>query len=124
MTWLRCHQACCRDKLAIDPARGCFRTPASATTYPETLGLPQVTAEHLRMLREAATFMAPSKVELDGHMPVVLRYIAKLTINPAIAHGLAHEIGSISWRTSCCGGRSISGPNRSSCSRPGSSPSV
>ncbi len=38
----------------------------------------------------------------------VLRYIAKLTINPAIAHGLAHEIGSIEpgkladivlWRT-------------------------
>ncbi|MFE3072991.1 amidohydrolase family protein, partial [Streptomyces sp. NPDC059247] len=25
----------------------------------------------------------------------VLRYVAKLTINPAIAHGLAHEIGSI-----------------------------
>ena len=25
----------------------------------------------------------------------VLRYIAKLTINPAIAHGLAHEIGSL-----------------------------
>ncbi|MEU2236273.1 amidohydrolase family protein, partial [Streptomyces vietnamensis] len=25
----------------------------------------------------------------------VLRYMAKLTINPAIAHGLAHEIGSI-----------------------------
>jgi urease subunit alpha len=25
----------------------------------------------------------------------VLRYIAKLTLNPAIAHGLAHEIGSI-----------------------------
>ncbi|MDK0522453.1 urease subunit alpha [Streptomyces sp. ML-6] len=25
----------------------------------------------------------------------VLRYIAKLTINPAIAHGLAHEVGSI-----------------------------
>ncbi|QMU80164.1 urease subunit alpha [Streptacidiphilus sp. PB12-B1b] len=38
----------------------------------------------------------------------VLRYIAKLTINPAIAHGLAHEIGSLEpgkladivlWRT-------------------------
>nr|AQT38737.1 UreC [Streptomyces sp.] len=29
----------------------------------------------------------------------VLRYIAKLTINPAIAHGLAHEIGSIeTWK--------------------------
>ena len=26
----------------------------------------------------------------------VLRYIAKLTINPAIAHGLSHEVGSIS----------------------------
>ena len=25
----------------------------------------------------------------------VLRYMAKLTINPAIAHGLAHEIGSV-----------------------------
>ncbi|KOV31736.1 urease subunit alpha [Streptomyces sp. XY431] len=25
----------------------------------------------------------------------VLRYIAKLTINPAVAHGLAHEVGSI-----------------------------
>ncbi|MFB9607524.1 urease subunit alpha, partial [Streptomyces roseofulvus] len=25
----------------------------------------------------------------------VLRYLAKLTINPAIAHGLAHEIGSV-----------------------------
>ncbi|MFI9272331.1 urease subunit alpha [Kitasatospora sp. NPDC052896] len=25
----------------------------------------------------------------------VLRYVAKLTINPAIAHGLAHEVGSI-----------------------------
>ena len=25
----------------------------------------------------------------------VMRYIAKLTVNPAIAHGLAHEVGSI-----------------------------
>lgn len=32
------------------------------------LGLPQVTADHLRMLREAATFMALNKVELDGHI--------------------------------------------------------
>ncbi|WP_234536310.1 urease subunit alpha [Streptomyces shenzhenensis] len=32
----------------------------------------------------------------DGHdNERVLRYLAKLTINPAIAHGLAHEIGSI-----------------------------
>ncbi|MQS11199.1 hypothetical protein F7Q99_02575 [Streptomyces kaniharaensis] len=33
-----------------------------------SLGLPRVTAEHLRMLREAATFMALNKVELDGHI--------------------------------------------------------
>ncbi|MFJ7272904.1 hypothetical protein [Kitasatospora sp. NPDC098663] len=33
-----------------------------------TLGLPRVTAEHLKMLREAATFMALNKVELDGHI--------------------------------------------------------
>ncbi|MFB7913046.1 urease subunit alpha [Streptomyces sp. NPDC056061] len=37
---------------------------------------------------------------MDGDGPTddnarVLRYIAKLTVNPAIAHGLAHEIGSI-----------------------------
>ncbi|GHJ34636.1 hypothetical protein [Streptomyces sp. TS71-3] len=32
------------------------------------LGLPQITAAHLRMLREAATFMALNKVELDGHI--------------------------------------------------------
>ncbi|EDY53936.1 MULTISPECIES: urease subunit alpha [Streptomyces] len=32
----------------------------------------------------------------DGHdNERVLRYIAKLTINPAIAHGLSHEVGSI-----------------------------
>ncbi|MEV6973265.1 hypothetical protein [Kitasatospora sp. NPDC093806] len=33
-----------------------------------TLGLPRVTTDHLRMLREAATFMALNKVELDGHI--------------------------------------------------------
>jgi hypothetical protein len=32
------------------------------------LGLPQITAAHLRMLREAATLMALNKVELDGHI--------------------------------------------------------
>ncbi|NEB03083.1 urease subunit alpha [Streptomyces sp. SID13726] len=39
-----------------------------------------------------AEFGAPT----DGHdNERVLRYIAKLTINPAIAHGLSHEVGSI-----------------------------
>ncbi|MFB7333475.1 urease subunit alpha [Streptomyces adustus] len=38
-----------------------------------------------------AEFGAPE----DHDNERVLRYIAKLTINPAIAHGLAHEVGSI-----------------------------
>lgn len=39
-----------------------------------------------------ARFGAPD----DGHdNDRVLRYVAKLTINPALAHGLAHEVGSI-----------------------------
>ena len=28
-------------------------------------------------------------------MPRVKRYVAKYTINPAIAHGVAHHIGSV-----------------------------
>jgi hypothetical protein len=32
------------------------------------LGLPQITTDHLRMLREAATLMALNKVELHGHI--------------------------------------------------------
>jgi urease subunit alpha len=27
----------------------------------------------------------------------VKRYIAKYTINPAIAHGISHEVGSSKW---------------------------
>lgn len=36
---------------------------------------------------------APADADHDNER--VLRYLAKLTINPAIAHGLAHEVGSI-----------------------------
>ncbi|MFE1590203.1 urease subunit alpha [Streptomyces sp. NPDC058737] len=39
-----------------------------------------------------AEFGAP---DADHDNERVLRYIAKLTINPAVAHGLAHEVGSI-----------------------------
>ncbi|MCC8339424.1 urease subunit alpha [Streptomyces sp. R1] len=39
-----------------------------------------------------AEFGAP---DADHDNERVLRYIAKLTINPAIAHGLAHEVGSL-----------------------------
>ena len=48
------------------------------------------------------TFQLAAKMKIDlGHgnslhdNDRVRRYVAKLTINPAIAHGLAHEIGSI-----------------------------
>ncbi|MFC0601199.1 hypothetical protein [Streptomyces palmae] len=34
----------------------------------DKLGLPRITADHLRMLRQAATLMALNKVELDGHI--------------------------------------------------------
>ena len=42
------------------------------------------------------------------------RYVAKYTINPAITHGIAHEVGSHRERasspTSCCGSRRSSAP--------------
>ncbi|MEU0127352.1 urease subunit alpha [Streptomyces sp. NPDC006289] len=54
-------------------------------------------------VRRTLAMAAKMKAELgpmDGDGPDddnarVLRYIAKLTVNPAIAHGLSHEIGSI-----------------------------
>ncbi len=56
----------------------------------------------------------------------IRRYVAKYTINPAIAHGMAHDDrlgrGRASWPTSCCGGRRSSASSRSWCSRAASSP--
>jgi urease subunit alpha len=43
------------------------------------------------------------------------RYIAKYTINPALTHGIAHEVGSIEWAsgpTWCCGSRPSSASSR------------
>ena len=49
----------------------------------------------------------------------VLRYLAKLTINPAIAHGLAHEVGSLeagqARRHRAVAAATTSAPSRSSC---------
>ena len=50
----------------------------------------------------------------------VLRHLAKVTINPAIAHGLAAHVGSLepaSSPTSCSGSRICSACGRRSCSR-------
>jgi len=41
------------------------------------------------VLKRAVRFSGPDDNER------VLRYLAKLTINPAVAHGLAHEVGSV-----------------------------
>ena len=41
----------------------------------------------------------------------VLRYVAKITINPAIAHGISHVLGSVEVgkiADSCCGSRGSS----------------
>jgi urease subunit alpha len=55
-------------------------------------------------VRRTFAMAAKMKAERDGEggdgdrgddNARVLRYIAKLTVNPAIAHGLAHEIGSL-----------------------------
>ncbi|MFF3625832.1 urease subunit alpha [Streptomyces sp. NPDC002164] len=56
--------------------------------------------ETVRRTFAMAGKMKAERGPLDGDGPAddnarVLRYIAKLTINPAIAHGLAHEVGSI-----------------------------
>ncbi|WP_335939547.1 urease subunit alpha [Streptomyces sp. PTD5-9] len=56
--------------------------------------------ETVRRTFAMAGKMKAERGPMDGDGPHddnarVLRYIAKLTVNPAIAHGLAHEIGSI-----------------------------
>jgi len=51
-------------------------------TVRRTFGLASV-------LKRAVGFSGPDDNER------VLRYLAKLTINPAVAHGLAHEVGSV-----------------------------
>jgi urease subunit alpha len=43
----------------------------------------------------AGKMKAETGADGDDDNERVLRYIAKLTINPAIAHGLAHEVGSV-----------------------------
>ncbi|MFF7872208.1 urease subunit alpha [Streptomyces qaidamensis] len=49
-----------------------------------------------RTFAMAGKMKAESGAPDDGHdNERVLRYMAKLTINPALAHGLSHEVGSI-----------------------------
>ncbi|MGW7411159.1 urease subunit alpha [Streptomyces sp. NPDC054863] len=48
-----------------------------------------------RTFQLAGKMKAERGAEGDDDNARVLRYMAKLTINPAVAHGLAHEIGSV-----------------------------
>ncbi|GAB3663471.1 urease subunit alpha [Actinocorallia lasiicapitis] len=62
-------------------------------TSSDALGMGRA-GETVRRTFQLAAKMKSSTTPDDNER--VLRYLAKLTINPAIAHGLAHEIGSIS----------------------------
>ncbi|MBB6438696.1 urease subunit alpha [Streptomyces candidus] len=48
-----------------------------------------------RTFQLAGKMKAERGAEGDDDNARVLRYMAKLTINPALAHGLAHEVGSV-----------------------------
>ena len=67
------------------------------------LGLPQITAEHLRMLREAATLMALNKVELDGH----ISNVGPCWFFPAatsVVFDLSDEMGGMPTRSTTAAG--------------------
>ena len=51
--------------------------------------------ETVRRTLQLAAVLKPLDDEASNDNERVLRYMAKLTINPAIAHGLAHEVGSL-----------------------------
>ena len=51
--------------------------------------------ETVRRTFQLASVLKPLDDDSPHDNARVLRYLAKLTINPALAHGLAHEIGSV-----------------------------
>ena len=42
-----------------------------------------------------AAVLAPDPIEVGDHNDRVLRYLAKITINPALTHGIGHEVGRL-----------------------------
>ncbi|GAA3211095.1 urease subunit alpha [Actinocorallia longicatena] len=62
-------------------------------TSSDALGMGRAGETVRRTFQLAAKMRTPSAEGDDNAR--VLQYLAKLTINPAIAHGLAHEVGSI-----------------------------
>ncbi|MEI8056331.1 MAG: urease subunit alpha [Actinomycetes bacterium] len=51
--------------------------------------------ETVRRTFQLASVLKPADDDSPHDNDRVLRYLAKLTINPAIAHGLSHEVGSL-----------------------------
>lgn len=51
--------------------------------------------ETVRRTFQLASVLKPADDDAPHDNARVLRYLAKLTINPAIAHGLSHEVGSL-----------------------------
>lgn len=51
--------------------------------------------ETIRRTFQLASVLKPAQKEATDDNDRVLRYLAKLTINPALAHGLSHEVGSL-----------------------------
>jgi urease subunit alpha len=93
-------------RIARDRVRG---TTMGAEDVLHDLGLIAITSSDAQGMGRAGetvrrTFAVASKMKrergsLAGDGPDdnerILRYLAKLTINPAIAHGLSHEVGSV-----------------------------
>jgi len=51
--------------------------------------------ETVRRTFQLASVLKPADDESPDDNDRVLRYLAKLTVNPALAHGLSHEVGSL-----------------------------
>jgi urease subunit alpha len=68
-----------------------------AITSSDAQGMGRAGETIRRTFAMAATMKAaaPPPAEADDDNERVLRYLAKLTINPAVAHGLAGEVGSL-----------------------------
>lgn len=68
---------------------------AIAIMSSDSLGMGRV-GETLRRTFQLAHVMKAARGSEEAHDNLrVLRYLAKLTINPAIAHGIAHDVGSL-----------------------------
>ena len=51
--------------------------------------------ETVRRTFQLASVLKPADDDAPHDNERVLRYLAKLTVNPALAHGLSHEVGSL-----------------------------